>query len=76
MHLSRLIIGFFLIVTFSTLIAADLSDSAIDEQQTDQSLCVQQSISQCLEKCQQSGDSDCEALCEENIKNECRQAGE
>ncbi|GGI81639.1 hypothetical protein [Legionella impletisoli] len=76
MKLNRFALGFLFLLMFHTVFAAEISDAAIEEQQDDQSLCVQQRMSQCLNTCQSQGEADCDDLCEENVKNECRQAGE
>ena len=71
----QLIASSILAMLFSFPVMAE-STEAIVEQGDDQSLCVQQRMQRCLDKCQQSGSEDCAALCEENSKNECLQAGE
>lgn len=48
----------------------------IQDQDVDQSDCVQQRLPQCINTCESTADTDCQQACEENIKNECRYAGE
>lgn len=52
------------------------TNTEIESQQYDQSLCEQQVTSRCVNKCLSSGETNCVELCEDNAKNECRQAGE
>ncbi|KTD45282.1 hypothetical protein Lqui_2753 [Legionella quinlivanii] len=57
--------------------AADgIPEVQIQDQDADQSLCVQKILQNCISKCDSAGDKDCVQLCNENAKNECRQAGE
>ena len=45
-------------------------------QQEDQELCVQQFVTQCISKCDQSKMSNCSALCQQDAQNQCLYAGE
>lgn len=46
-------------------------------EQRHETLCTQQRLKACINKCHTSNDAtNCAQLCQENAKNECRQAGE
>lgn len=65
-----------LLVLFVPSIQAAESPEEIQLQQDDQKLCVQQRVKQCIDTCDKTEDTNCSQMCEENAKNECRQAGE
>lgn len=71
----HLILGF--LCWLSLIAQADVpSPAAIDGQQVDQSICIQQRLDSCIQKCQLDKMTNCEGVCKENIKNECHWAGE
>ncbi|WP_133127765.1 hypothetical protein [Legionella nagasakiensis] len=74
--MSRFIVLMLLALLFLPTQAADIPEAAVQAQQNDQELCVQQKIKQCIDKCQETEDINCTQLCKKNTKNECRQAGE
>lgn len=49
---------------------------AVASQQEAQELCMQQFLSQCMDRCQKTNDINCTQACQENAQNQCRQAGE
>ncbi|KTD49059.1 hypothetical protein Lrub_1410 [Legionella rubrilucens] len=58
-------------------VAVDPPESAIVDQKYDQERCVQDLMNRCHEACKTAkGDPDCVSRCQDNAKNECRQAGE
>ncbi|MDI9818310.1 MULTISPECIES: hypothetical protein [unclassified Legionella] len=70
------LVSLFVFMFFLPAHAADISEEEIQTQADDQTLCIQQRLPQCINQCQSAGGSNCVQMCEENIKNECRQAGE
>lgn len=74
--MNRSIVASLLMLFFLPVQSADITQSAIETQQSDQELCVQQLVNQCIDKCKNAGDNNCVQLCQENAKHECRQAGE
>jgi hypothetical protein len=44
--------------------------------QVAQDACIAQFSNQCLTKCQNTNGTDCVQRCQEDAKNQCRQAGE
>lgn len=76
MYRLQLVISALLLIFLLPVQAEDASLIDIPLQKGDQQRCVQQRVTQCLAKCDTTLGSDCKAMCEENAKNECRQAGE
>ncbi|AHE66911.1 hypothetical protein [Legionella oakridgensis] len=74
--MNKYIIGLLWVLFFLPAQAADVSEEAMQAQQSDQALCVQQQLTLCIDKCRSREDNHCMQLCKENIKNECRDAGE
>lgn len=70
----------FLVCILMVLIAfaaqAEDAVQAIELQENDQASCVTKLINQCVPKCKATDDSNCAQVCEENAKNQCRDAGE
>lgn len=52
------------------------SEKAIIDQQNAQESCVQIRTKECLDKCDTTQVEDCEKLCDDFSKNECKWAGE
>ncbi|KTC67786.1 hypothetical protein Lbir_3034 [Legionella birminghamensis] len=61
----------------ASVYAADgIPEVQIQDQDADQGRCVQDILQKCISKCESADDKNCVALCNENARNECRQAGE
>lgn len=71
--MKRFIICILMVYAFAVQ-AEDMS--AIQIQQDDQASCVTKLVNQCVPKCKASDDINCAQVCEENAKNQCRDAGE
>lgn len=50
--------------------------AAVQLQENDQASCVVKLVNQCVPKCKATDDINCSQVCEENAKNQCRDAGE
>lgn len=74
--MDRLLASLLMVFFFIAAEAADPSESAIQSQENDQSLCAEQRANQCINTCETIDDTDCVATCKQTAKNECRQAGE
>lgn len=72
----RLIVSFIVFCLLFPIWAADIPVAQIDDQQEDQSQCVTQRATQCIDRCQTSDNGDCIQMCTLVSKNECRYAGE
>ncbi|STX28575.1 Uncharacterised protein [Legionella beliardensis] len=70
------LISILLVLIWVPMPAIASSQINVQEDENAQARCIQQFVTQCINKCEKSGDSDCTQLCAENAKNECRQAGE
>ena len=53
-----------------------LAQTAEATPQEAQELCVQKTVNSCLYQCQKTNTINCTQACQENAKNQCRQAGE
>lgn len=79
MNRSRLLTSALLTVFMLPLYAGSPSTEStesIELQQGDQSDCVAKRVAHCVAKCDQTIDANCQNLCEETARNECRDAGE
>jgi|GEM_PF-4935741 len=65
-----------LFVGFLPVYADDASSIDVPLQEEDQQSCVHKILDPCIAKCDATVDSNCQDLCTENAKNECRAAGE
>lgn len=74
--MNRPFLGILTAFFFTSIQAANLSSLDIKTPQDEKVLCIKQRVSQCMDKCPESGTINCEQSCHENAKNECRQAGE
>ncbi|KTD21958.1 Uncharacterised protein [Legionella lansingensis] len=72
----KLINTMLLLLVLFPVYATEPSEEEIQSQQYDQEACVQKILNPCIEKCKHQDDIDCRQACQENAKNECRQAGE
>ncbi|AOW51022.1 TPA: hypothetical protein JBB06_04870 [Legionella pneumophila subsp. pneumophila] len=65
-----------ILLFFSSVLAGDIPEVDIQDQQSDQELCAQKFYNQCINKCEKTNYGDCTQACEENAKNQCLYAGE
>ncbi len=73
--MNRLILAVFLATCCLTL-QADNAPTKDPQTQEEQETCLQQRIKACVNKCDDNSKlADCAKLCDENVKNECREAG-
>lgn len=58
--------------------ANDLSSNTIQAQKNDQQLCIDTRLPECVKKCEHYSNQSihCHGLCQLNISNDCRYAGE
>ncbi len=75
--MKRFILKMLLVLCSLPTQAAGIPKLDITEQKDQQVVCIEQRINQCTTKCQKSNDiPNCSQLCQKNVKNECRYAGE
>lgn len=74
--MKRFVLSILLGLFFFPLYAIDSYETNVQPQQADQLRCSEDRLNQCIEKCLRNRGSDCKSLCQENVKNECREAGE
>lgn len=74
--MSKFLVFVVSILFFLPVLADDIPEVDIQDQQSDQNLCAQQFYKQCISKCEETAYGDCTQACEENAKNQCLQAGE
>ncbi|OCH99117.1 hypothetical protein [Legionella jamestowniensis] len=74
--MNKYFFSLFLLFAFLPAHATNCFGINMQEQINAQDDCVQKILKPCIEKCESNDDTDCTQLCQENAKNECRQAGE
>ena len=53
-----------------------LTSIAVASEQEVRDLCVEKTVSRCLEQCEKTNNINCTEACQDVAKNQCRQAGE
>lgn len=73
----KMILGSLMVLFSITSFADDpIPEAAIQGQQEDQATCIQQRANDCISKCDNSAEGNCNQVCYEVATNECKQAGE
>lgn len=65
-----------LIISLNVAAEDGIPEAQIIDQDDSQLTCTQERSAACISKCESQDDSNCIALCQENAKHECLQAGE